>query len=145
MMEVLNLIAFRFPKITLYLQWAYNGFEIAWPEHAWPQHALGLSVLGLGMLGLRVLGLRVLGLRVLGLCVLGLRVLGLRVLGLSAFKLKELGLVPVVGCVIFISLKSHLNLVENGYSLRIIGNVQNISVLHLIYLEINICRRFTYL
>ena len=36
-MEVLSLIAFRFPKITLYLQWAYNGFEIAWPEHAWPE------------------------------------------------------------------------------------------------------------
>ena len=111
----MNLIAFRFPKITLYLQWAYNGFEIAWPEHAWPQHALGLSVLGLGMLGLRVLGLRVLGLRVLGLCVLGLRVLGL-----SASKLKELGLVPVVGCMIFISLKSHLNLVENGYSVTLL-------------------------
>ena len=59
---------------------------------------------------------------------LGLRVLGLRVLGLSAFKLKELGLVPVVGCVIFIPLKSHLNLVENGYSLRIIGTVVCILV-----------------
>ena len=98
-----------------------------------------MSVLGLGMLGLRVLGLRVLGLRVLGLCALGLRVLDL-----SVFELKKLGLVPVVGCVIFISLKSHLNLVENGYSVRIIGNVQKISILHLIYLEINICHSFTY-